>query len=76
MSRILVFFAVAVVAVAAAAALAVSSASASHSARVGSPNFVCISTPYFGVCIGPPTKQGLTLSLPGRGAVTDGTYIG
>ena len=58
MSRIFVFFAVAVTATISAVVLAVSSASASHPARVGSPNFVCISTPYFGVCIGPPTKQG------------------
>lgn len=58
MSRIFVFFAVSVAAIISAVVLAVSSASALHPARLGSPNFVCISTPYLGVCIGPPTRQG------------------
>lgn len=29
-----------------------------HSTKVGGPNFVCVAAWNFGICIGPPTKQG------------------
>ena len=58
MNRIFVVFAVALAALLSVIGLAVSSASAPHPSRAAYPNFVCVSTPYFGVCVGPPTKQG------------------
>lgn len=58
MRRVFVLFAVAAVCVVSALGLAAAATSAPHPAKVGSPNFVCVSTPYLGVCIGPPTKQG------------------
>jgi len=38
--------------------VATSLTSPAHSTKVGSPNFVCIAAWNFGICIGPPTKQG------------------
>lgn len=35
-----------------------STTSSSHSAKVGSPNFVCVAAWNYGICIGPPTKSG------------------
>lgn len=32
--------------------------SSQQRARVGAPNFVCVATWHFGICIGPPTKTG------------------
>lgn len=58
MRKYFVFLAIAAVCVLSAVGIAATSASTPRPARVGSPNFVCVSTPYFGVCIGPPTQQG------------------
>lgn len=58
MRTFLVLVAVAATCLLAAIGIAVTSASSPHLAKLGSPDFVCVSTPYFGVCVGPPTKQG------------------
>lgn len=58
MRRISIFFAVAAACVFVALGLVVTSSSSSRSSKVGGPNFICISTPSFGICIGPPTKKG------------------
>lgn len=58
MRSLLVLFAIAVACLFCAAGLILTSASPQHRAKVGSPNFVCVATWNFGICIGPPTKQG------------------
>lgn len=58
MRRIFVFFAIAAALGLSAVGLAASSTGSAHPAKVGYPNFVCVSTPYFGVCVGPPTRNG------------------
>jgi hypothetical protein len=56
--RIKVLLAIAVACVSCAVGLVLASTSSAHPSKVGYPNFVCVSTPSFGFCIGPPTKQG------------------
>lgn len=58
MRRTLVFVAIAVAVAFSAIGLVAASGSTTHASRVGYPNFICISTPHFGICVGPPTKKG------------------
>lgn len=58
MRRISVFLVIAAAALCCAIGLGVTSSAAPGPLKAGAPNFVCVSTPYFGVCVGPPTQQG------------------
>lgn len=57
MRKILVCSTIAVASVLCALSLVLTSAAPQHRAKVGSPNFVCLATWNFGICIGPPTKK-------------------
>lgn len=58
MRRVFVLPAVLLVFVLCGLALFLNSRTSSHSAKVGSPNFVCVAAWNYGICIGPPTKSG------------------
>lgn len=58
MRRIIVLLVIAAALAVSALGFAVTSTAAPHPARTGGPDFVCVSTPYLGFCVGPPTRQG------------------
>lgn len=58
MRRLFLLIAVAVAFIVAALGLILTGGSTRSSAEVGSQHFVCIAAWNYGICIGPPTKQG------------------
>lgn len=58
MRRLFVLIAVTVAFISAGLGLVLTGGSSPFSAKVGSENFACIAAWNYGICIGPPTKQG------------------
>lgn len=58
MRRLFVLLAITAACFLCALGLVLTGASSSGRAKTGSPNFVCVATWNFGICIGPPTKRG------------------
>lgn len=57
MRRLFVLFAIAIACLFSALGLALTSARGQSHTQIGAPNFVCVATWNFGICIGPPTKR-------------------
>lgn len=58
MRRLYVYLALISACVLCAGVLVLTSMSSPREAQVGSPNFICIAMPHFGLCVGPPTTPG------------------